>query len=221
MQPQANSLDQKTGVEPPTGVLPRGTFTPRFRGASRTGPNGKLARAPFLSERWHADMRRFLSVIALSGLAACAPPEYSGPVVGAAAPAYGAKTLEGDSVSLASLRGKVVLLNLWATWCAPCRHETPFLQSLYEERSPDGLEIVGVSMDTGDARDLVGEFVQEYGVTYPMLVDPQMRGMDVYRVLGLPASFLVDREGVLRWMRFGPVGETDHDFLEALEGALK
>ncbi len=154
-------------------------------------------------------------------MAACVPTENAGPVVGAAAPAYGARTLSGDSVSLASLRGKVVLLNLWATWCAPCRHETPFLQSLYEERSPDGLEILGVSMDQRDATDQIEEFVQEYRVTYPILVDPQMRGMDVYRVLGLPASFLVDREGVLRWMRFGPVGETDHDFLDALEGVLK
>jgi len=126
-----------------------------------------------------------------------------------------------DSLSLEDLRGQVVLLNFWATWCAPCRHETPFLQQLYLDRSSKGLEIVGVSMDTRDAWDDVADFVEEYGVTYPILVDPQMRGMDAYRVLGLPATFLVDREGVLRWMRFGPVGENDHDFLNALESVLE
>jgi peroxiredoxin len=137
------------------------------------------------------------------------------------APAYGARTLTGDSVSLADLRGKVVLLNFWATWCAPCRHETPFLDSLHAQRSPQGLEVVGVSMDTGDAREEVATFVRELGVTYTILVDPQMRGLDLYRVLGLPASFLVDRDGILRWMRFGPVSETDREFLDALESVFQ
>lgn len=154
-------------------------------------------------------------------LGCAGPAENAGPVVDAAAPAYGAQTLIGDSVALADLEGKVVLLNFWATWCAPCRHETPFLQALYEERNSEGLEILGVSMDTGDARDDVQAFVEEYGVTYPILVDPQMRGMDVYRVLGLPATFLVDRDGTLRWMRFGPVSETDQDFLNALNTILE
>jgi peroxiredoxin len=141
--------------------------------------------------------------------------------VGLEAPAYGGTTLAGDSVSLAGLRGQVVLLNLWATWCAPCRHETPFLQSLFLQRGGEGLTIVGMSLDTGDARDQVAEFIEEFGVTYPILLDPQMRGMDLYRVLGLPASFLIDRDGVLRWMRFGPVAEDDQEFLTALESMLR
>ena len=151
----------------------------------------------------------------------CATAEADWPVVGAEAPAYGGATLAGDSVSLAGLRGQVVLLNLWATWCAPCRHETPFLEALFQARKAEGLTIVGVSMDTRDARNQVVEFVEEFGVTYPILLDPQMRGMDAYRVLGLPASFLIDRDGVLRWMRFGPVAENDQDFLSALERTLQ
>jgi peroxiredoxin len=163
---------------------------------------------------------RILTVIAAAGLAACesGPP---GPRVGKPAPEYGATTLQGDTVALSSLRGKVVLLNLWATWCAPCRHETPFLQSLYEQRRDEGLEIVGISMDTGDARDQVEEFVREFGVRYPILLDPQMRGMDSYRVLGLPASFLIDRDGTLRWMRFGPVSADDDEFMKALGATLE
>jgi cytochrome c biogenesis protein CcmG/thiol:disulfide interchange protein DsbE len=163
---------------------------------------------------------RILAVIAAAGLAACesGPP---GPRVGKPAPEYVASTLQGDSVALSSLRGKVVLLNLWATWCAPCRHETPFLQSLYEERRSQGLEIVGISMDNGDARDQVEEFVREFGVRYPILVDPQMRGMDSYQVLGLPATFLIDRDGILRWMRFGPVSADDGEFMKALGATLE
>jgi peroxiredoxin len=127
----------------------------------------------------------------------------------------------GNERSLADFRGEVVVLNLWATWCAPCRHETPFLQSLYEQRRDEGLEIVGISMDTGDARDQVEEFVREFGVRYPILLDPQMRGMDSYRVLGLPASFLIDRDGTLRWMRFGPVSADDDEFMKALGATLE
>jgi peroxiredoxin len=152
-------------------------------------------------------------------ISACGGDAPAGPRVGASAPEYTATTLSGDSLSLSSLRGQVVLVNLWATWCAPCRHETPFLQSLSVEHADEGLEIVGISMDTRDARDQVEAFVEEYGVTYRILVDPQMRGLDTWHVLGLPASFLIDREGTLRWMRFGPVSEDDEEFEEAL-GAL-
>ncbi len=154
-------------------------------------------------------------------LGACTPGEDPGPVVGSPAPAYGARTLTGDSVALTDLRGKVVLLNFWATWCTPCRHETPFLDSLHARRSPQGLEVVGVSMDAPAARDEVAAFVRDLGVGYTILLDPRMRGLDLYRVVGLPASFLVDRDGILRWMRFGPVSDTDRDFLDALESVLQ
>ncbi len=167
-----------------------------------------------------AAARGALALVVALG-AACAVPEGEGPRIGAAAPAYGASTLEGDSVDLASLRGKVVLLNLWATWCAPCRHEMPYLQELYEEKRESGLEILGVSFDTGGGEDLVAGFVDEIGVTYPILLDPQMRGNDLYRVLGLPASFLIDRSGTLVWMRYGPVNETDRDFQNAVETTLR
>jgi peroxiredoxin len=147
----------------------------------------------------------------------CVPTDSPGPRVGSPAPAYEISTLEGDSVALASFQGSPVLLNLWATWCAPCRYETPFLQSLYEEWGDRGLEVVGVSLDAGDATELIREFTEEYGVTYTVLADSRLAGMETYQVLGLPATFLIDREGIIRWMKFGPVSETDQSFLTALE----
>ena len=143
-----------------------------------------------------------------------------GPQIGRPAEDYTATTLEGDSISLASLRGEVVLLNLWATWCGPCRTETPYLQSLFEDYKDQGFSIVGVSLDTGDASEDIEIFVEEYGVSYTILHDPMMKGMDLYQVLGLPATFLVDREGILRWMRYGPILEGDEEFLQALEELL-
>lgn len=162
-----------------------------------------------------------LFVVGLTLLAAaCAAGEAGPPRIGEPARAYNAATLEGQEVTLESMRGQVVLLNLWATWCTPCRMETPYLQSIYEEHKDQGFEIVGISMDTRDAADDVEMFVEEYGVTYTILHDPQMRGMELYQVLGLPATFLIDREGVLRWMRYGPIPEDDPEFLKALEDVI-
>ena len=111
-------------------------------------------------------------------------------------------------------------MNLWATWCVPCRSETPYFVDLYEEYKDRGFRVVGISLDTGDASDQVKMFTEEYGVTYTILHDPQMRGMDLYNVPGLPATFLIDREGILRWIRYGPILEGDADFLGALEELL-
>lgn len=151
---------------------------------------------------------------------ACVSENAGPPQIGAPAREYVATNLDGDSVSLSSMRGKVVLLNLWATWCTPCRMETPYLQSVFEEYRAEGFEIVGISMDTGDAAADVAMFVDEYEVTYTILLDPKMRGMELYQVLGLPATFLIDREGILRWMRYGPIPEDDPDFLQALEDVI-
>ena len=142
------------------------------------------------------------------------------PRVGNPAVEYPAATLSGDTVTLASLKGDVVLLNLWATWCVPCRQETPYLEKIYQEQKDRGFQVVGISMDTGDAADDVAMFVEEYGVTYTVLHDPQMRGLDLYQAPGLPATFMIDRDGILRWVRYGPILEGDADFLRALEELL-
>ena len=170
-------------------------------------------------------MNQRLIALALLGLLASCSTEggeaMPRPVAGEAAPPYAAATLQGDTVSLESLRGSVILLNFWATWCAPCRFETPFLQSLAEQYEEQGLRVVGVSMDTGDASEIIQEFVEEYGVTYTILADPQMRGMDTYQIMGLPGTFLIDRDGTLRWMRYGPVNEGDEQFIQAITDALQ
>ncbi|HSW29647.1 MAG TPA: TlpA disulfide reductase family protein [Longimicrobiales bacterium] len=226
--PNEASTDVYADMQSPLSASPAAAPTGRGRngGAGRDlspGEDGVSRSRPRKATHGSRGIRPTLAA-ALAGtllLGACTPGEDPGPVVGSPATAYGARTLAGDSVTLADLRGKVVLLNFWATWCTPCRHETPFLDSLHARRSPEGLEVVGVSMDAPHARDQVADFVREFGVRYTILLDPQMRGSDLYRVVGLPASFLVDRDGVLRWMRFGPVSDTDRDFLAALESVLQ
>ena len=152
---------------------------------------------------------------------ACAPSDDGNPVrIGAPAPAYAATTLAGDSVSLEALRGKVVLLNIWATWCAPCRDEIPVLQSLHREHADAGLEILGVSVDARGEEGRIGDFATGIGMTYPIWHDPDERVSTVYRAIGVPSTYLIDRDGVLRWRRIGPIAEGDTAFLRVLSEAL-
>lgn len=137
--------------------------------------------------------------------------------VGDAVPAYTVETLSGESASLSDYRGGPVLLNFWATWCTPCRTETPFLQSLHEEFRSDGLQVVGVSMDSPGSLNDIRDFMQEMGVTYDILYDPRQLGMDRFSLIGLPATYVIDAEGRIRFARVGPVSEADQEFLDVLE----
>ncbi len=155
-------------------------------------------------------------------VSACAPGDLRPPQVGDAAPDFQAVSLDGGrTVALADYAGQTILVNLWATWCAPCRFETPYLQSVYEENQERGLMIVGVSVDSPSALDSVNEYLEQMGVTYDIQLDPDMVSTDVFVAMGLPASFLIDGDGVVRFTRLGPIAEGDPAFLEALEQTLQ
>jgi len=102
--------------------------------------------------------------------------------------------LQGRSWHLADLRGKIVLVNFWATWCPPCRKEMPDLQALYDKYKDQGLLVLSIS-DEGAAN--VVPFIKERNITYPVLLDPGRKVNERYQVDGLPKSFVYDREGKL------------------------
>ncbi len=156
-------------------------------------------------------------LVLLVGVAGCFPEESSRPAIGQLAPPYAGAGLTGDTLALADIRGEPVLLNVWATWCAPCRVETPFFQSLHEEFGPRGLRVVGVSVDVGGAQRAIERFKDEFGVEYTILHDPQNRVMDIYSVPGLPTTYIIDAEGTIRLIRIGLVSESDEEFLATLE----
>ena len=192
---------------------------PRSHAPACARPRGPRVSSP--PPRRFASIRTRLSIgaILVTSLAACLP-EGGPPQVGETVPEYEAPTLAGEMVSLTDLRGQVVLLNVWATWCGPCRFETPFLQSVYAEHQERGFEILGVSVDDAGFEDTVQEFADENSVTYTILHDSPMQAMDTFHVIGLPATYLIDREGVIRFIRLGPVSEQDQQFWTALEEAL-
>jgi thiol-disulfide isomerase/thioredoxin len=121
---------------------------------------------------------------------------------------------------LETLRGRPVLLNVWATWCHPCRDEIPELQRLYERYRGRGLELVGVSVDAAGDNEAVREFMRRYGMTYPVWRDPGERVSAAFLVVGVPATFLIDRGGVLRWKKTGPIALEDSTLTAAIERAL-
>ncbi len=107
----------------------------------------------------------------------------------------------GNSFSLADYRGQVVLVNLWATWCPPCKEEMPALESFYRKHKEDGFVIVAVN--DGDPAPDVMQFVNDYGLTFPVWLDPTYIGTEqAFKTLNLPSSFVIDRNGtiVLSWV---------------------
>ncbi len=158
-----------------------------------------------------------LTIVAVS----CTSAEGSRSVaVGKAVPEYRAVSVDGDSVSLASQRGKVVLFNVWATWCHPCRDEIPELLVLYDKYKTRGLEVVGVSIDANGSEDAIRSFMKDFRMTYPVWRDPDERVSTEVLVVGVPATFLIDRNGTLRWRKTGPIQPGDSSLTAAIEQAL-
>jgi peroxiredoxin len=100
--------------------------------------------------------------------------------------------LSGKNWTLKDLRGKVVLLNFWATWCPPCRKEMPDLEALYRRFEPQGLVILGVS---DEDTDKVKPFIEQQEITYPVLLDPGRKVNELFQIQGIPKTFVYDREG--------------------------
>ena len=131
------------------------------------------------------------------------------PEVGAAAPEFTLTSISGKTVSLEEQRGKVVLINFWATWCPPCRQEMPGLMAAYEEYQGD-LEVMAV--DHNETADLVQEFVDFLGIElFDPLLDPTGQIADLYHVNSFPTSFFVDEEGVIRYIHIGLLNESQLD----------
>ena len=168
------------------------------------------------------DFKRASALLTLA-FAACAGgrQDFRPLKAGDVAPAYSSVTLKGDTVDLARLQGRAVLFNVWATWCIPCREEMPAIEQLHAVYADSGLAVVAVSVDeAGTDRD-VGSFVETYGVHFTIARDPAKRVQRVFRTIGVPETFLLDRHGkiVRRWIgQFEPMSA---DSKKAVQEALR
>jgi peroxiredoxin len=155
-------------------------------------------------------LTRPLLVVLVIALAACGAPAGS-----RQAPDLALPDLSGKTVNLAALRGKPVLLNFWATWCAPCREEMPALESLFR-RSGGKFAVVGVSIDEDSS--LVPSFATKHGLTFPLLIADR-KVVASYSVRGLPTAYLIDAEGRIarRWVGELDVRAVENDILALLD----
>ena len=129
------------------------------------------------------------------------------------------ESLRGENVSLASLRGRAALLNLWAIWCLPCIAEMPELVEIHERYGPEGLVVVGLNVDDAAATDKVRSFVAERELPFPIWLDPEMRVYGELRVKSLPVTLVVDPEGGIVWRRDGTITVDDPELEQALRVA--
>jgi peroxiredoxin len=120
---------------------------------------------------------------------------------GDVAPAISLADVHGDTVTLGSLKGKVVLLNFWAPWCRPCKEELPDLDSLHKKYSSRGFTVLSVCIDR--SASAVSEHLQKRPVSFPVLVDKDGEASEAYFFSGLPASFLIGKDGIIRYRHVG------------------
>jgi thiol-disulfide isomerase/thioredoxin len=130
------------------------------------------------------------------------------------APDFTLNNLDGAPVSLDDFKGKVVLVNFWATWCEPCKEETPDLQAVYEKLKDQGLVIVGVDLYNAERSQNVSlqevrQFANRYGVTYPIVLDESGGVGQAYAIHPIPTSYFIDQQGKVRYLKIGQLSMSD------------
>ncbi len=163
--------------------------------------------------------RGVLLVVFVVALWGCAREEKPA-LEGNPAPEFTLKNLAGQDVKLADLRGKVVLVNFWATWCPPCREEIPSMERLNKAMAGKPFQMLAISIDEGGKGAVEGLF-SKAGVTLPALLDPGQKTGKRYGITGVPETFIVDKKGVILKKVVGPIDWSDPMVGDFLENAMK
>lgn len=161
-----------------------------------------------------------ISLLLLLALSACQLKNDKHPEKGKSAADFTIHDLEGKTVMLSQFKGKVVMLNFWATWCPPCREEMPSMEALYRKfnKNPDFI-MLAVSIDN-DA-ETVREFVKKNNYTLPVFHDANKNAGSRYGITGVPDTFLIDRNGIIREKVIGPFDWMDPKVVSFIDGLLK
>lgn len=130
------------------------------------------------------------------------------PKKGFLAPDFTLETLEGQSIRLSDLRGQVVVLNFWATWCPPCRAEMPTLEKIAREYKDQGVIVVGVNSTIQDDPNAIPGFLAQHGITFPILLDKRGEVTRRYEIRSFPTTFFIGSDGIIRFVTIGgPISE--------------
>ncbi|GAB1471216.1 TlpA disulfide reductase family protein [Chloroflexota bacterium] len=144
----------------------------------------------------------------------------SAPQTGFIAPDFSLQTLDGEIYTLSQLKGQAVLVNVWATWCPPCKAEMPAMEKIYNEYKDQGFIVLAVNSTSQDDPSKIAPFAEEYGLTFPILLDDASRVALAYQVRSLPSSFFINRLGIITEVVIG--GPMSEALLRTrIEAALK
>ena len=167
------------------------------------------------SRRWTAVMLTALILgLAWISLSATSLAETTGGLVpspreGFPAPDFTLDTLDGGQMTLSDLRGQVVMINLWTSWCPPCRAEMPAIDNIYQANRGKGLEVLAVNSTFQDSESAAAAFAQEFGLSFPILLDRDGAVSRRYQLQALPTTYFIDRKGIIRAVvPGGPMSET-------------
>jgi len=131
------------------------------------------------------------------------------PREGFLAPDFTLDTLDGSQITLSDLRGKVVVVNLWTSWCPPCRAEMPAIEAVYQANKERGMEVLAVNSTYQDSEANAADFVQGLGLTFPILLDRNGMVSNRYQLRALPTTYFIDRQGIIRSVvPGGPMSES-------------
>jgi peroxiredoxin len=162
-------------------------------------------------------MLRAFSAVALTMLVASFA---YGATVSGPAPNFTLQSNAGGQVSLASLKGKVVMVNFWATWCVPCRQEMPHLEALYEKYNSLGFELLAVNVEKNNAEG-ARKWLEETPVTFPVLFDPENKVTKLYKVQTMPSTVIIGRDGTMRFMHNGYKPGYENDYQTQVRALLR
>ena len=135
------------------------------------------------------------------------------------APDFTLAARDGGTVSLSGLKGQVVMVNFWATWCGPCRQEMPHLEALYQRYSDLGFTLLGVNVEEDSSG--ADDFLAETPVSFPILFDPSSKVSELYDVVAMPSTVIVDREGNMRFIHHGYKPGYENDYQSQIRALLR
>ncbi|WDT76921.1 MAG: TlpA disulfide reductase family protein [Candidatus Manganitrophus sp.] len=143
--------------------------------------------------------------------------------IGDAAPGFSLPAPQEGKVSLEEFKGKVVLINFWASWCTPCQEELPELQKIYQKYQERGFEVIGINIDKKQVN--AEKLIQRFNLTFPVGLDPESSTIREYKGRSMPMSYLIDRQGAIRELFFGfnrkKLAGMEKSIVEALDEAAK
>ena len=166
-----------------------------------------------------APFRRALGALALAGAAFASPLATGAVATQSAAPDFTLRSMSGPNLRLAEQRGRVVMVNFWATWCGPCRQEMPQLDRLYQKYKSSGFVLLGVNVDE-DVRKAT-DVAAKLGVTFPVLLDTDKAVSKLYDLSTMPSTVIIDRDGKVRYLHRGYLAGYEDNYDKQIRELLK